>query len=212
MAAMSAFMPYGGFHNVYYGARYLSSGPNSSRLLKFSAAGLKFWFLVNRGLKMADADRRVQSSADSNVEKKTDSSNQSPAPSPSGGSSFPPEWLKWFLRTLVTAVLPFLKNRLSKIEDQVEEILDLADNVVDAVDNVAEAVENVASDMADKLKDGKLKEAALLVENLSREISEKADVADEIIEKVDAMREKVEGLLEEDDNNKKAAEKEAQAK
>lgn len=69
--------------------------------------------------------------------------------------------------------------------DTVEEVVETVEDVAEVVEDVAEAVEHISSDVADSLPgSGALKNAALWVENASKEVAEDAKQALDIIHKV----------------------------
>lgn len=69
--------------------------------------------------------------------------------------------------------------------DTVEEVVETVENVAEIVEDVAEAVEHISSDVADSLpENGALKNAALWVENASKEVAEDVKQALDLIHKV----------------------------
>ncbi|XXG40451.1 hypothetical protein AAC387_Pa01g1165 [Persea americana] len=112
-----------------------------------------------------------------------------------------PTWASWLLGTLISLILPIWKLKggfLRKIGNTVEEVVETVEDVAEVVEDVAEAVEHISSDVADSLPgSGALKNAALWVENASKEVAEDAKQALDIIHKVDDLKEEVEKGFEE---------------
>ncbi|RWW64020.1 hypothetical protein BHE74_00028767 [Ensete ventricosum] len=101
---------------------------------------------------------------------------------------------------MLTLILPFWEKKwrtLLRIEGEVEMVADAMEEVFEVVEKVATVVEKVSSEVAERLpEEGKLKDAVLSVEHVSREAAEDAHLAKDIIHKVDEVKQEVELLLE----------------
>ncbi|XP_020528268.1 uncharacterized protein LOC18423289 [Amborella trichopoda] len=110
-----------------------------------------------------------------------------------------PKWAMWALGSL-SLFLPFRKtnrNKAIKIEGEVEEVIEKVETVAKVVEKVAIVVEEVSSYIADKLPEGgNLKEAAILVENVSKEVVNDAQVAKDLIHKLGELKDEVEEVIE----------------
>ncbi|KAL4196440.1 hypothetical protein AMTRI_Chr04g183170 [Amborella trichopoda] len=108
-------------------------------------------------------------------------------------------WAMWALGSL-SLFLPFRKtnrNKAIKIEGEVEEVIEKVETVAKVVEKVAIVVEEVSSYIADKLPEGgNLKEAAILVENVSKEVVNNAQVAKDLIHKLGELKDEVEEVIE----------------
>lgn len=62
--------------------------------------------------------------------------------------------------------------------------MDAAEEVAELVEKVSEEVEKVADDIGDHLPEGKLRRAAMAVEDLADRTGKAAALADDLIEKV----------------------------
>eukprot|EP00262_Sarcandra_glabra_P011837 TRINITY_DN2922_c0_g1_i1.p1 TRINITY_DN2922_c0_g1~~TRINITY_DN2922_c0_g1_i1.p1 ORF type:complete len:177 (+),score=29.72 TRINITY_DN2922_c0_g1_i1:171-701(+) len=173
MATIGSFTPYG-MRTADLRPRYGSHGAISSSLLRISTVGNNF-----HGIRMSDVDYRVRCTTETNIEKGIATDVQSPEPVAPEKSS------TWGLfESIINLALPFFKKPLSKLENDVEMAIDVVDNVAEAVEKVANAVEDFASDMADNLQEGKLQDAAEMVENISKKLAEQADKTSDLADKV----------------------------
>ncbi|WOK93351.1 hypothetical protein Cni_G02047 [Canna indica] len=104
-------------------------------------------------------------------------------------------WARWIFGSMLTLIFPMWGKKwgsLLRIGGEMETVTDAVEEVADAVEKVANVVEKVSSEVAEKLPDdGKLKDAVLLVEHVSREAAEDAHIAKDIIHKVDEMKQEV---------------------
>ncbi|CAL1352600.1 unnamed protein product [Linum trigynum] len=119
-----------------------------------------------------------------------------PPPSPRYGFS---GWAKWLLGTILTVVLPFWKQkweRLKTIEGEAEIVAEQVESVAEIVEQVATVAENVSAEVAESIpgSGGKLKEAALMVERVSKVTAHEAHVAREFLHKVDKLKDDLDEL------------------
>ncbi|PRQ21345.1 hypothetical protein RchiOBHm_Chr7g0238181 [Rosa chinensis] len=125
-----------------------------------------------------------------------------PLPSdPSGGS-----WKMWLLGVLFSLIIPFTKNKwypLLTLKDRVETAMDAAEEVAELVEKVSEKVEEVADDIGNHLPEGKLRHAAMLVEELADKTGKAAAMADDIIEKVEEVEKEVDSIIDKANEKKK---------
>ncbi|KAG1334599.1 hypothetical protein COCNU_03G007180 [Cocos nucifera] len=128
----------------------------------------------------------------------------------------PFSWARWAFGSILALILPFWQNKwmtLLRIEGEVEMAADIVENAAEMVEKVATVTEKVSSQVADRLpEDGKLKNAALLVENVAKEAAEEAHLAKDIIHKVDELKNDVEMLLEPILETEKLVEREGHGK
>ncbi|XP_024172859.1 uncharacterized protein LOC112178846 [Rosa chinensis] len=125
-----------------------------------------------------------------------------PLPSePSGGS-----WKMWLLGVLFSVIIPLTKNKwypLLKLKDRVETVTDAAEEVAELVEKVSEEVEEVADDIGNHLPEGKLRHAAMRVEELADKTGKAAAMADDIIEKVEEVEKEVDSITDKANEKKK---------
>ncbi|ONK75608.1 uncharacterized protein A4U43_C03F18680 [Asparagus officinalis] len=110
-------------------------------------------------------------------------------------------WAKWILGTALTIILPFWRQKwrsLLKLEGEVEMVAGAVDNVAKVVEEVAMVTEKMAEDAAESLPedDHKLKDALVCIENVSKKVVEEAHLTQDIIHKVDDLKEEVETLID----------------
>ncbi|CAK9149029.1 unnamed protein product [Ilex paraguariensis] len=124
---------------------------------------------------------------------------QAGGPVPSGPP--PNSWKNWILGIVMTVILPLLSHKwgpLLKLKDGIETVVETAEEIAEAVEKVAEEVGKVAEEIADDLpENGKLRNALTFIENVAKETARDAQLADEFIEKVEEVQEKLESFVEE---------------
>ncbi|CAK9309154.1 unnamed protein product [Citrullus colocynthis] len=104
---------------------------------------------------------------------------------------FFPGWAKWIFGSLLSLLVPSW-NKLQTLEDEAEMVIEEAENVAEVVEKVAELTEKVSAEIADKLPEkSKLKEAAQVVENYSKEIAHDAHLTQDILYKVEEWKQKL---------------------
>ncbi|OVA09278.1 hypothetical protein BVC80_8359g6 [Macleaya cordata] len=154
---------------------------------------------VNQGLQLLYADHEVQNSESATKITRTNANNFQ-QPTPSRPKPDYPSWTRWIFGAILTLVLPFWKeklNKLLKLEEEVEMVAEVVENVAETVERVAVVTEKLSSEVADKIPgDGKLKKAALLIERASTEATKDARIAEDIIHKVEELKQDVETLIE----------------
>ncbi|WCJ18786.1 hypothetical protein M5689_001111 [Euphorbia peplus] len=100
-------------------------------------------------------------------------------------------WAKWMLGTILSIVLPLWSKKwlaVKKIEGEVEIGLEVAENAAAAVEKVAAVAENVSTQLAEKLpQNGKFKQAAVIMEDLSKATAHDAHLTNNFIHKVDDL-------------------------
>ncbi|KAF7843001.1 uncharacterized protein G2W53_005299 [Senna tora] len=112
-------------------------------------------------------------------------------PVPSSPSFITPNWLKWVLRIVLSLLLRFwnhnqIRQRLQKIEGEAEVVVEEVEAIANSVEKLEDVVEEIAEDVAEHLsEDSKLKNAALVVERLSKQA---ADFTEEFSHKVDVFQ------------------------
>ncbi|XP_041011793.1 uncharacterized protein LOC121255499 [Juglans microcarpa x Juglans regia] len=127
-----------------------------------------------------------------------------PAPTPAAAPS-PPKlfffrWAKWILGSILALSLPMWNRdwgKLRRIEGDAEMVVEEVEIVAQVVEKVASVAEKVSAEFAEKLpENGKLKEAALLVERVSKEAAHDAQLTTDFIHKADVLKEDLEALVE----------------
>jgi hypothetical protein len=120
-----------------------------------------------------------------------------PPPSSDGPAIF--TWMKLAIGSIFTLLVPFVytqwKNIL-KIGGEIEAAKAAVEKTAEVVEKVAEMAEKASEQVAEQLKDGKLKEAAEVVEHLLEKVEEDARVVEDIIHKEDEIEEDIKTLLE----------------
>ncbi|KAF8406058.1 hypothetical protein HHK36_008138 [Tetracentron sinense] len=201
--------------NLHLGTQCRSqASTNRHRFLEISTYNDRRNSPVSRGLLSPSIGRKVHSKSDTKMKMTVYNSAQPGAPLSSGG---PPSssWKNWILGALFSIVLPFLKHKwgpLLALKNEVDMVVDTVERVAEIVEKVAEGVEKVADEVADNLPEGgKLHDALRIVENLAQETAEGAQRAGDLIDKVEAMEDKLESLVESvtDRENVVAAKEEA---
>ncbi|KAI4318464.1 hypothetical protein MLD38_032165 [Melastoma candidum] len=117
----------------------------------------------------------------------------------SGWLSMFPYWVKWIAGSASLAFTIWnwrYWKRIPLIEGKAEEIMEEIETVAEVVEKVANVAEQVSEKVADSIPDdNKLKEAALIVERLSKAAEEEAQITQDIIHKVDGVKQDVEELI-----------------
>ncbi|KAL8521153.1 hypothetical protein ACS0TY_011632 [Phlomoides rotata] len=108
------------------------------------------------------------------------------------------KWMKWVLGSLVSVLLPFWKNKwdtLLTLEGEAEKVVEEVEVVVEVVEKVATTAEKVAEVVLKQLPDNsKIKEAAQVVEHVSSVAAHNAQLIQNLINKVDDVKQDVEEL------------------
>ncbi|XP_062030264.1 uncharacterized protein LOC133746118 isoform X2 [Rosa rugosa] len=103
-------------------------------------------------------------------------------------------WVRWILGSLLSILIPVWTHKywgnLQKIEGEAEVVMEEVDNVAKVVERVATVAEKVSADVADKLPTNhtRLKEIALLIERVSELAAQDAQLTQDFIHKVDALK------------------------
>ncbi|GMH17895.1 hypothetical protein Nepgr_019736 [Nepenthes gracilis] len=110
----------------------------------------------------------------------------------------PSNWGRWFLGIIFSAGVAFSMPKwgtLLKIGGEAEVMLEEAEKVAEVVEKVAAATEKVSAEVVDQFpNDNMVKEAALLVEHASEETVKDAHLIEQIIHKVDEVKQDLEGV------------------
>ncbi|KAJ6372020.1 hypothetical protein OIU77_002360 [Salix suchowensis] len=113
------------------------------------------------------------------------------------GSNFP-TWAKWILGSILSIILPFWKRKreeLKRLEGEAEIIVEEVGQVAEVVEKVAAVAEKVSEEVAEVLpENGKLKETALLIEQVSKAAVHDAKLTQDFIHKVDALKHDIDDL------------------
>ncbi|XP_062177863.1 uncharacterized protein LOC133882674 [Alnus glutinosa] len=123
------------------------------------------------------------------------------SPAPATPKLFFPWWAKWVWGSILTFSLPLMWKqdwgKLRRIEGEAEMVVEEVETVVEVVEKVASVAEKISAEVADKLPaKSKLKEAALFVEHVSEEAVRDAQLTEDFIHKVDALKEDLDALVE----------------
>ncbi|KAF5448458.1 hypothetical protein F2P56_028993 [Juglans regia] len=122
-----------------------------------------------------------------------------PAPAPSPPKLFFFRWAKWILGSILALSLPLWNRDWGKLRriEEAEMVVEEVEIVAEVVEKVASVAEKVSAEFAEKLpEDSKLKEAALLVERVSKEAAHDAQLTTDFIHKADVLKEDFEALVE----------------
>ncbi|KAL9272405.1 hypothetical protein AKJ16_DCAP17792 [Drosera capensis] len=136
----------------------------------------------------------------------TSSSSSSSSSSPAGSPARPPRapkpgfprWARWLLGSVFSLVLSFWMPKwgtLLRIGGEAEIVMQEVEKVAEAVEKVATMAEKVSADIAQQLPDDdKFKAAALIAEHVSEETANDAHIVEQIIHKVDEVKQDVEDI------------------
>ncbi|XP_058760717.1 uncharacterized protein LOC131634054 isoform X2 [Vicia villosa] len=106
--------------------------------------------------------------------------------------------VKWVLCSLLSFMLPFWRQnwaKLQRIEEEAEFVIEEAEKVAEVIEKVAEEAEKVSENIAEKLpEDAKLKKAALVVENVSKQVAHDAQITEQFIHKIEEVADDIEDL------------------
>ncbi|XWS21457.1 hypothetical protein CRYUN_Cryun30bG0056400 [Craigia yunnanensis] len=109
-------------------------------------------------------------------------------------------WLLWALGMVISVCLSFTTSKwgpLLKLKNEADNILETAEHISDVVEEVAEKVEKIVDEVGDQLPDGgKLQAALEVVEDLAGETAKNAQLAGDLIDKVQEMEDKMESFME----------------
>ncbi|OIV94560.1 hypothetical protein TanjilG_25622 [Lupinus angustifolius] len=109
-----------------------------------------------------------------------------------------PYWLRWVFGSLLSLLIPFWKHNwenLRRIEGEAVIVVEEVETVANVVEKVATVAERVSENIAEKLPgDGKLKEAALVVEHASKQVLHGAQLTEEFIHKVEELKNDLDDL------------------
>ncbi|XP_073127480.1 uncharacterized protein [Henckelia pumila] len=113
----------------------------------------------------------------------------------------------WILGMVVSLILPFFSHKwgpLWVLEKRIVNAVQQVEDIVEVVEKVAEEVEKIAEDISDDLPQGRLKEMVDYVENMADKTAKTADSLDNLIDKVQAVEEKVGKCIVESNKDKEA--------
>ncbi|XP_022858459.1 uncharacterized protein LOC111379334 [Olea europaea var. sylvestris] len=121
---------------------------------------------------------------------------QPPSPAPSN-SSFS-NWVKWLLGSVLPLLLSLWKtnwNGFWSLEGKAEKVVEEVEDVAEVIEKVATTADKTLATVADWLPDeSKLKEAALMAENVSSITAKDALCAQNLIHKVEDLKQDLEDL------------------
>ncbi|CAI8617935.1 unnamed protein product [Vicia faba] len=107
-------------------------------------------------------------------------------------------WVKWVLCSLVSFMVPFWRQnweKLQRIEEEAEFVIEEVEKVAEVIEKVAEEAEKVSENIAEKFpEDAKLKNAALVVENVSKQVAHDAQITEEFIHKIEEVVDDIEDV------------------
>uniref|UniRef100_J3N274 Pterin-binding domain-containing protein n=1 Tax=Oryza brachyantha TaxID=4533 RepID=J3N274_ORYBR len=109
-------------------------------------------------------------------------------------------WARLAIASAVAAMAPFLQSKwaaLLRIQSEMEMVKDAAEMAAEVAEEVAVAAERASAEVAEQLpENGRLRRAAVLVEQASKEVAEEAHLAQDIIHKVEEIEEDVKAMIE----------------
>ncbi|XP_074335625.1 uncharacterized protein LOC141672841 [Apium graveolens] len=118
----------------------------------------------------------------------------------STSGSFLSSWKRWIAGLAISGVtLPLYKDKISSFlewKNEVEIVVEDAEIIAEVVEKVAEEVVEIADLLTNKLPEGgKLKNAVEIVESVAKEIVKDANIAEDIINKVEDFEKEVDSLI-----------------
>ncbi|KAL2936809.1 Suppressor of lethality of KEX2 GAS1 double null mutant protein 1 [Bienertia sinuspersici] len=120
----------------------------------------------------------------------------SPTPRPPPAGRLP--WFKMLLGSMFSLLLAFWAPKwttLLKIGGEAELVLKEVEQAAEVVEKVGTVVEKISEEVADQLpNDNKIKEAVLVAEHISQEAVKDAHIAEEIIHKVERVKQDLEDI------------------
>ncbi|KAM7518543.1 hypothetical protein LguiB_017505 [Lonicera macranthoides] len=123
-----------------------------------------------------------------------------------GGSDFTSNsMMGWLLGMAMAVVVPFFTHKwgpLLKWTKNIESDLEIAENIVNSVESAAEKLHEVAETIEESLPQGKLRNAFDLIENTAEEIAKGADIAGDLIDKIQEVEDKVDAFIEKSERAK----------
>ncbi|BFG41211.1 hypothetical protein CerSpe_274850 [Prunus speciosa] len=100
-------------------------------------------------------------------------------------------WFKWMLGSILSLMLPFWAQnwgKLKRIEGRAEIVMEEVENVAEVVEKVANVAEKVSADVTELPDNTKLKETVLLVERASKVAAQDAQLTQDLIHKVETLK------------------------
>ncbi|KAJ8768894.1 hypothetical protein K2173_023889 [Erythroxylum novogranatense] len=166
---------------------------NGNNVSSSSAAKFGRGYPMHQGLRLMSSSGSdgTYIKPETNLENDEKASPPPPAGPPVPRFNFP-LWARWAIGSMLSLLLPFWSQKwqqLKRIEGEAEAVVDGVEKVAEVVERVATVAERVSEEVAEKLpEDGKLKEAALVLERVSKATVHDAQVAEEFIHKVDDIK------------------------
>ncbi|KAE8009236.1 hypothetical protein FH972_005685 [Carpinus fangiana] len=152
-----------------------------------------------RVIQFFSTNSKTQTKLDANTVNHGNGKFQPPAPAPPKLFFFP-RWAKWLWGSILAMLLPMWNQdwvKLRRIEGEAEIVVEEVEGVAKVVEKLATVAEKISAEVADKLPEkGKLQEAALFVEHVAEEAAHDAQLTENFIHKVDALKEDLEALVE----------------
>ncbi|KAL6347270.1 hypothetical protein AAG906_013706 [Vitis piasezkii] len=182
---------------LLYLYRSCSSNPSHVHGSNLPVAKLRSGYSIHKGLRSISANSSGFCRASHTNMAKDGKEKVQPATVPAA-SAWPifPSWAKVLAGSILSLLLPFLKwDKLMRIEGEAEIVVGEVEKVAKVVEKVATVTEKVSGDVANILPDkSKLKDAALLVEHISKVTAEDAELTEHFIQKVDVLKQDVQDL------------------
>ncbi|CBI34032.3 hypothetical protein VitviT2T_004115 [Vitis vinifera] len=175
---------------LLYLYRSCSGNPSHVHGSNLPVAKLRSGYSIHKGLRSISANSSGFCRASHTNMAKDGKEKVQPATVPAASAwSIFPSWAKVLAGSILSLLLPFLKwDKLMRLEGE-------AEIVVAEVEKVATVTEKVSGDVANILPDkSKLKDAALLVEHISKVTAEDAELTEHFIQKVDVLKQDVQDL------------------
>ncbi|XP_028771664.1 uncharacterized protein LOC114728874 isoform X1 [Neltuma alba] len=161
----------------------------SSLIISGSKFGSGYW--MHPGVNFFSTNRST--SSDSNGAK---SVNVQPPVTSSASFRFS-GWLRWVFGSVLSFLLALSNNwqKLRRIEGEAEMVVEGVEKVANVVEKVATVAEEVAEDVSENLSDeSNLKNAALVVENISKQAAHDAHLTQDFLHKVDEVKNDLDDL------------------
>ncbi|KAL2317677.1 hypothetical protein Fmac_031553 [Flemingia macrophylla] len=119
----------------------------------------------------------------------------------------PGHWNYWTIGAIIfSIILSFTRSKwgpLLQFKEKIDTTIDEAERVADIVEEVAEGVEKIAEGAVKHLPEGKLHDAAEIVEKVAADLDKNAEIAQDVLEKVEDVEKEVDSFFESTSRRKK---------
>ncbi|KAJ9545692.1 hypothetical protein OSB04_025399 [Centaurea solstitialis] len=131
-----------------------------------------------------------------------------PAGSPSGSMR------NWIVGIVLTFVLPFITHKwgpLLVLKNKVDTMVNTAEYIMETIEDVAERVDKVIDNITDELPESsQLRKSMEAIDGLVEGLAKSAHIANDIIDKVEEVEDKLESLIAHEAKEKEEASKQVE--